>query len=361
MKRIRGVFGFTLIELLVVIAIIGVLIALLLPAVQSAREAARRSQCENNMKQMGLALHNYLSNYGEFPGANTRWVCGGEDLRNGGWSVHSKILPFLEYQSVYSNINFGIRANGDARNCAASAGATGYQANATAQGTAITSFLCPSDPPQSLAGTVTINGVAVPVDRRNAYRFCTGTRNDQTNGMFAFSIAVRGFTEGQVTDGLSNTIGMSEMLLGTSITSVRTNNRWTMHIPEITTAPPGTTGVDPVAKARYEACVSSTTPRTSTFDTYQNSQGHAWRYHRMIATLYSHVSTPNGPRCSSTRTRNPTNRGYQVSVAGASSNHPGGVNALFMDGKVHFMTESIGYNVWQALASRAGEESDHAF
>src|SRR5881227_3535901 len=106
--------GFTLIELLVVIAIIAVLIALLLPAVQSAREAARRAQCTNNLKQIGLAMHNYHSAYGTFPmgvsaSLNT-WNsshCGcSAQITWNGWSVHSMLLPYLEATPVYNAINF---------------------------------------------------------------------------------------------------------------------------------------------------------------------------------------------------------------------------------------------------------------
>ena len=137
--------GFTLIELLVVIAIIAVLIALLLPAVQSAREAARRTQCVNNLKQLGLALHNYGSSYGAFPIGRSvfpNWTAGPTPYS---YSPFAMLLPFVEQSPLYASINFNLPSG------------TAYQAgNTTALATAVAGFLCPTDPqqvPQGEAGT----------------------------------------------------------------------------------------------------------------------------------------------------------------------------------------------------------------
>src|SRR3989442_10000908 len=130
--------GFTLIELLVVIAIIAVLIALLLPAVQMAREAARRTQCRNNLKQIGLALHNYESTYRVFPGAMNSWFWqqpGGVNRIWGRHTVHSAILPFMEQEGLYNAINFGRSVTLHDRD----------PANITMRIIRLEAFLCPSD------------------------------------------------------------------------------------------------------------------------------------------------------------------------------------------------------------------------
>jgi prepilin-type N-terminal cleavage/methylation domain-containing protein len=142
---VRGKLGgFTLIELLVVIAIIAVLIALLLPAVQSAREAARRAQCINNMKQMGLALANYEAATGAYPQAycqvgfsDPKNQCGtANDGGWGNWSPHAYLLPYMDGGPVYNSINFSISAADNLDNAT----------QATAISTRVASFLCPSSP-----------------------------------------------------------------------------------------------------------------------------------------------------------------------------------------------------------------------
>ncbi len=132
--------GFTLIELLVVIAIIAVLIALLLPAVQAAREAARRAQCTNNLKQIGLALHNYQSSNGSFPMGNTKVLIGGGYNTWAGWSAHAQMLPFLEQTPLYNAINFNLTG------FAFAVDAPSEYVNSTAAYAKINAFLCPSNP-----------------------------------------------------------------------------------------------------------------------------------------------------------------------------------------------------------------------
>src|SRR5580704_2460101 len=131
--------GFTLIELLVVIAIIAVLIALLLPAVQAAREAARRAQCTNNLKQIGLAMHNYHSANNTFPmgGANSTFLTGATGFGWGDWSSQAMLLSYLEEQTIYNALNFSITSIdvGDGEGLVQSTGTA----------TTINSFLCPSD------------------------------------------------------------------------------------------------------------------------------------------------------------------------------------------------------------------------
>ncbi|MHC5540816.1 DUF1559 family PulG-like putative transporter, partial [Singulisphaera rosea] len=180
--------GFTLIEVLVVIAIIGLLIAILVPAVQYAREAAWRVQCTNNLKQIGVALHGYLSAVGSFPsGANGR-----------GFSPHVMILPFMEQRSLYDSFNFmhpsdeGIDLNA---------------INSTAAATTLSSLLCPSDG----FGTDVTSGAWTN------YAGCTGYGYQKFgyNGIFIIPPGPPVGSAG-VTDGMSQTVAMSEWVLGTA-------------------------------------------------------------------------------------------------------------------------------------------------
>src|SRR4051794_14334272 len=211
--------GFTLIELLVVIAIIAVLIALLLPAVQAAREAARRAQCVNNLKQLGLAIHNYVSSNDTLPpsgNAGNGVVNGMPNVQNG--SLKSRILPFMEQQQAFNSINWSVSQlwNGG--------GAPGTQINATVIAMKINSFVCPSDqnPCNTDGGW---NGGIVPgYPGMSSYGNNTGLNRYYTNwnqqgpayflgddGGLNNKITIASFT-----DGTSNTAVMSEWVLGTA-------------------------------------------------------------------------------------------------------------------------------------------------
>jgi prepilin-type N-terminal cleavage/methylation domain-containing protein len=199
LRSIPGSVGFTLIELLVVIAIIAVLIALLLPAVQSAREAARRAQCVNNLKQIGLAMHNYHTSFGTFPMGSS---LGPYDLMNdtwawNDWSAHALLLGYMEQNPLYNSVNFSIppvawNGPGDAT-----------QAANTALLTRIASFLCPSD---GKAGKSYINSYCGSMGSSIGY-----TTQSRSSGLFAM---VTGHSIQDVTDGTSNTVAFSERLVG---------------------------------------------------------------------------------------------------------------------------------------------------
>jgi prepilin-type N-terminal cleavage/methylation domain-containing protein len=223
--------GFTLIELLVVIAIIAVLIALLLPAVQAAREAARRAQCTNNLKQIGLALHNYHSTNNVFPMGVSRAITGVPDnlINNwwANWSVQALLLNNLEQTTLYNAANFMVACNES----------PGFYMNVTVTNSRIASFLCPSDPN---AGSAQISTYNITGTLDNSYSGSIGTTTNLgagpqnvglynvtppgvtatsnspmgSTGLFAYWVCY-GIQSG--IDGTSNTIAFSEGLTGTGL------------------------------------------------------------------------------------------------------------------------------------------------
>ncbi len=343
MNRRRS--AFTLIELLVVIAIIAVLIALLLPAVQMAREAARRTQCRNNLKQIGLAVHNYESTYRVFPGANTRHVANLAQNRpvhpgcNGLWSAQSQILQFMENAQVFNAINFSISN----RNLVSSGGALGtqcrttYTPNNTAKATNIELFLCPSQP---------ITNPGSSNEARNTYRFSQGSLQDTNDGFIGRDNIGRQVSE--IPDGLANTACASEGVLGSDYSPITPFNQWNAMIPKVTTAPAGQS----LAKLRYDLCrdAPGLAVPTAASGVYMRRMGAQWDRADPRFVGYNHGSPPNGPRCNSVSDE------LRFGVWGPSSYHPGGVNLLMMDGAVKFVTSNVDFVIWQAISTRAGGE-----
>lgn len=329
-RRIFG-RGFTLIELLVVIAIIGVLIALLLPAVQSAREAARRSQCGNQLHQFAVAILNYESNHRVLPD-NIRW--NGQNPTgvpvNGGWPVHAAVLPFIEQENVWTKMNYELRPN--------SAGPTWdswANQNTTALNQRIEFFICPSTP-----------GTTGP---RTSYRVNCGIWNN-IPGPFHHVID-RFIPMMGITDGTSNTALVSERVIGYAyhqsndhLCRLRTNVGpsgfpWAMDFNQITQA-----GLDQVRLA----CEQATVPYAPRYD----DNGGVWMYSRMRDTGYYHLMTPNAASCLSASRGSGANGGL-LATWPATSLHPGGVNVAFADGKVQFVTESVDVLLWQGMATPA--------
>ncbi|MDZ4818498.1 MAG: DUF1559 domain-containing protein [Planctomycetota bacterium] len=321
--------GFTLVELLVVIAIIGILVSLLLPAIQAARAASQRMSCSNSVKQMNLAVLNYVSARKKFPAGRMGGV-------NGQWSVHAQILPYIEETATASFVNF-----------AADTGA-----NTTAQQMTIKSFLCPTAPPERLVDLDTTTTQA-PAGR-SSYRACGGSDTGQAaagveknNGIFMLN---RYTTMGQITDGTSKTALFSEVMLGDG----------SVELSEV----PGDTfaiaSSNESADQVYQACLPITQSyHTLTGATKQWCQhGRNWTNGNYISTRYNHVMTPNGPSC--TRTSGASMVPNNINVSGgavtASSLHTGGVNLGLADDSVHFVSDSVDVTVWRALGSKNGAE-----
>jgi prepilin-type N-terminal cleavage/methylation domain-containing protein/prepilin-type processing-associated H-X9-DG protein len=343
-----GGSAFTLIELLVVIAIIAVLIALLLPAVQSAREAARRIQCVNNFKQLGLGLHNYERSNGVLPPQmSLTFTSAGAVFWKSQWGVSSRIMPFLEMGSLYNAINFTNK--------------TTDPSNATAVAQQLSVFICPSEiNPQAFATTST-TGVTTTFGVSN-YGWCEGTwysfggfAGGGPNPSAFGPNASRGFAS--FTDGLSNT------MFGAEVKAYTTVYHDCGSVPA-----PGPTGptaypdvptvLATIAAAPAAGCRLATGPSTMLGGGHTHwCNGNSF-YDGFTTALPPNTRSPAGtPALDSDMTSEDEDDGGPTYGAVTSrSYHPAGVNALFADGSVHSIKNSIGVQTWRALGTVAGGE-----
>ncbi len=323
--------GFTLIELLIVIAIIAVLLALLLPAVQQVRESAARLRCKNNLRQMGLALHNYHGDQNSFPPglvsrlSNPAWVmppgnCNAEAPDLGpGWSFFAYLLPYLDQEPLFKNIRFDLPILDPA--------------NAEARRTLVKTYVCPSDPapqsvnvydcgnPPSVAATPVVIGDVAPC----SYVGVLGGGKDNPpnpnyacyewqpfNGMFHRN---RGVRLNEITDGASQTVGIGER------NSTFVESGWA--------------GVVPGQELIYNPATRPP-PYNPALPPCQN-----WRPSITAVVVHSRQYTLNAPN---------------ASPASFHSAHPGGGNFLFMDGSVRFIDNGIRLSTMRALCTRNGDE-----
>ncbi|MDR3632198.1 MAG: DUF1559 domain-containing protein [Isosphaeraceae bacterium] len=325
-----------MIELLVVIAIIAVLIALLLPAVQAAREAARRSQCVNNLKQMGLAIHNYISANTSLPPSGN---CGANPDPNGSpnvqnYSMKGRILPFMEQQQVYNAINFNASA--------VSWGGSpdqGTAINATVIQTKVSSFLCPSDP--NVGNNSAFFGSFIPG--------CTNYGNNgglaryYSNWVPLGPIYFTGndgslnnvITIASITDGTSNTQIMSEFIKGTA-----GQQKPGLNLALSSTQYQASGG--PVYQPALSAVDSQNCQQSTTYS--WDYKGEYWLVHDGgRGGAITNINQPNKKSC---------NAGSQIdNTISAQSFHSGGVNVLFLDGSVKFIKSSISQATWWAIST----------
>ncbi len=294
----RSPYAFTLIELMVVVTVIGVLVALLLPAVQAARESARKVACQSQLKQIGLALASYESMAGTLPPLNS-------------FSPQTYLLPYLEQVPLYNAINFtdGI-------------GAASYL-NVTVKSLQLAVFLCPSD-----RGTPSVSS-----SWNNYYaNLGTGYQASGLNGAFADNTTLRDFR-----DGLSQTATFSECVRGGPYPN-RDVKGGVFMTPALTSS------------AQFDLFVTTChglEPATAPIIDVQ--KGSTWMFKILGSTLYNHVQPINDRTCMNGQEQ-------FLGAWTAGSRHPGGCLTLFADGHASFLKETMSLQSWRALGTRDGND-----
>ncbi len=362
--------AFTLVELLVVIAIIGILVGLLLPAVQAAREAARRMQCSNNLKQLGLAAHNYESTFKVFPSAMNGPIVfpadwdGSWESSRGHHSAWLQMLPYIEQSALYNSISSGPKQGGMTRDRPFGPHSlrpyTFYQVR-------IPGFLCPSDPGAQTNGW---SNDQAPINY--ATNFGDSTRgtdggdngewgSSNPRGMFGIiwsepglrTVNGRAKAHGSVSDGTSNTLMFSEITI--YVADQKLHGDYTM-------MPSATFRASPIA------CLRTKGPNGTLVGPVPPSHhrhGESWASGFTMNSGFTAILPPNSPSCANAQGE------WQEGIYSANSYHTGGVNAVRVDGSVGFISDSIDtgnlaatvptsgpspYGVWGSIATSSGGE-----
>lgn len=301
--------GVSLIEVLIAVGVVGILLALLIPAIMSAREASRRAQCLGNLRQLGIALNSYLSRIGSYPDGHG-WS---------GFSVFVALLPDLEYRPLYDSINL------------TTSGIFVRPENLTAARTQLAVLMCPADG----AVATRVRGVS-PVNY--AGNWGTGVQAGGYNG--AFGPPNRASTRpAQITDGTTNTAAFSEWLVGVP-GSGRDGRRNVFRTRDQLTEPGQ---FDAFAEACRTLDVLTATPAPPM------SKGSNWMFGDFGFTMYNHTLSPNQNSCTN-------GTAFQQGAWTAGSNHGGGVHVVMLDSSARFVRETVQLRLWRALGTRNGAE-----
>jgi len=335
-------WGFTLIELLVVIAIIAILVSLLLPAVQQAREAARRTQCQNNLKQLGIAIHNFADAHEKFPvGSESKEFPASPAYPHNfyRWSVLAHLTPYLEQSNAYNSLDLDQPLFAPPAFDVAAVNREGVRL-------IVPTFLCPSDQTASVSEDYSV-GALGPTN----YAGCAGTginggtpfEDEDIDGTFYINSQTR-FRD--FTDGTSNTVIMSESTLGTG---------------DENTGDSSFVDREPQTVYRYtgSAPLTDSSCESASQWNVSNRRGFMWVNGEYRCTLYNHYYHPNSltPDCFGVSfdpdpAKTYTGYGWRA----ARSRHTGGVYVLRGDGSVRFISENISYDIWTGLATLRGGE-----
>lgn len=329
--------GLTLIEVLVVIGMIGLLVLMIIPAVQASREAARKTQCINHLKQIGAAIAGFESANRSFPAGVSNDSPAAKALGVlDRVSLQTQILPYLEQRTAFDGINFTPR---EGIPQGRPVFAIDHRSNDTAKSTRVEVFICPSDNVRALPG--------------NSYRANTGPHpywiessilpSPNGGGVFVPLITKRA---SEISDGLSMTAGISERVMGSgSDVFDRYRDFWFAGL-----------GGESRESATNDEMNEICSIPVSDPSQFRSTLGRYWLPGGIADTLYNHSATPNAifPDCALHGTAIEGDHSLRVSTMTGRSRHPGGVHLLLMDGSVRFVKNTIDLATWRALSTRAG-------